>query len=268
MKINLGRFFRKNGGLLLSIAASGGVIITAIFSSKAAPKAKELLKEAEEAKGEPLTKPEMVKTVAKTYIPTVVSGAATITCIIGGSILDRKRQAALIGAYAVLAESYKKYKNKVIEEYGQETHNHIVESIAADQAKPQNVAKSIGLCHNHSIDAEIEEETRLFYDVWSGTYFESTYGKVLQAQYYVNRNMINDGWNYVPVAMWYEALGIEDLVKEKSKLSCDVGWMVNDYYQWIDFDNRVVHMADGLECIYIEFVWDPLEYEALEDIYT
>lgn len=41
---------------------------------------------------------------------------------------------------------------------------------------------------NYMVD-EVDEEKRLFYDMYSATYFESTLSKVLQAQYHLNRCM-------------------------------------------------------------------------------
>ena len=261
MKKDIFRFLKKHGGMVFALLASGGVVATAVLTAKAAPKVKEKLIEAEREKEEPLTVADKVKVAAPHYILPISVCATTIGCIIGGYIFDRKQQKSLIGAYAMLSKTFTNYKGKLIELYGIETHDNILKAIAAEEANPKPISGGSWL-RGASLDVGIDEDKRLFYDVYSQTYFESTYSAVLQAQYHLNRNMMVDGWcPFVPLSMWYDFLGIED----KTGKGDEVGWMIIEGVYWIDFDNRLVELEDGLQCIFIEMLFEPQPEEVLEN---
>lgn len=58
--------------------------------------------------------------VAKLYAPAVVLGAVSITSILAGHNILRKRNAALAAAYTVVDKSFKEYRGRVIERFGKE----------------------------------------------------------------------------------------------------------------------------------------------------
>lgn len=91
--------------------------MTAVMAVKATPKALRLIEEAEKEKGKKLTKTETVKVAWTPYIPTVLVGASTIACIFGANVLNKRRQAALMSAYALLDSSYKEYKQLEISRF-------------------------------------------------------------------------------------------------------------------------------------------------------
>lgn len=91
-----------------------------------------LLNEAKKEKGEPLTKLEMVKIAGPLYIPSILIGVSSIACIVGSNVLNKQKQAALVSAYTMLDQSYKEYKNKVIELYGDEADKAVEEELAKD----------------------------------------------------------------------------------------------------------------------------------------
>ena len=262
MKTNFKHFFNKNGGVILAVVASLGVIATGIFAAKGGMQASEAIESAKNEKEEPLTKFETFKIIAKPYLPATVAGAATISAIVGSTILGKKQQASMIAAYIAMRESYQKYKRAVRKELGEEAHEKVLKAIAAEKANPE-VINAPGLCYTTSLDVEVDEEKRLFYDVYSETYFESTLGKVLQAQYHLNRCMHVRGGDFIPLSWWYHFLGISDPVPN----SDEIGWMPNTSYMWIDFDNRLAEMEDGLQCIFIEMPFDPDTEENLLESY-
>lgn len=241
----------KNGvPILLSCAGAAGVVATAVFAVKATPKAEQLIKQAEYAKEEKLSKAEVAKTVWKLYIPSVAFGATTILCIIGSCVLNRKQQAALIGAYAMLDSSYQNYKNKVKELYGEDAHRDIVKSMVVEKSKDTHVT-AITNWSEASLDFENDDEpTRLFYDCISKRYFETTVTKVLEAEYHLNRNFVIGG--YVTLNEFYEFLGLK-----KTNYGDNMGWEIYDDMFWIDFDHSKVVHDDGLECYIIDAVVRP-----------
>lgn len=106
---------KKYSPVGLSCIASVGVVITAIAAVKATPKAVMLIHADSERRhdGDPhaYTKTEAIAVAWKCYIPAVAIGASTIACIMGANALNRRQQAALTSAYALVQSSYKEYKD-------------------------------------------------------------------------------------------------------------------------------------------------------------
>lgn len=250
-------FWKRNGSTILTCAGAVGVVSTAILAVKATPKALEKIEKAKEEKGEELTKLEVVQAATPSYIPTILIGAGTIACIFGANVLNKRSQAALASAYALLDSSFKEYKETLKELYGEEAHQNIMDHIAIEKAKEVGITAE-SMCANTCLtDDESCGEPVLFYEEWSGRYFESTIEQVIVAQYHVNRNFVLRG--YVPLNELYEFLGLET-----TDYGDTVGWSVEDELYWIDFNCHKVVMDDGLECYIIETPWGPspesLEY--------
>jgi hypothetical protein len=224
-----------------------GVIATTVTAVKATPKALMLMEQATERKGEELTKLEKVKVAGPAYIPTVVLGASTVACIFGANMLNKRNQASLMSAYALLDRSYKDYRTKVDELYGKEAGEQVRAGIAKDKYEEDG--------------HQLEEGKLLYYDFYSGRYFEATPAEVKNAEYNLNRALMLDDCVYLNE--WYSFLGIETL-----EHGLDFGWSTcanyDMYWQsWIDFHHEKVEMDDGMECIIISFNQDP--YPEFED---
>lgn len=116
--MSLKKYLQHNTLVILSGLASIGVVVTAVTAVKATPKAIQLLEEAEKNKGEELSKWEKAKATALTYLPSILIGGTTIICIFGAQSLNRKQQASIMSAYAMLDQSYKDYRRKLKELYG------------------------------------------------------------------------------------------------------------------------------------------------------
>lgn len=151
---------------LLTVVGSVGVIATAITAAKNTPKAKTLIEEAERNKKEPLTVAEKIKIAAPAYLPTVAVGSATIFCIVGSNILNKRAQASLASAYALLDSSYKNYRRKVNELYGDDADENVIAEIAKD-----NYEES---------EEELPDDEQLFFDYNSMQYFKSRIEDVVQ----------------------------------------------------------------------------------------
>ena len=112
-------FVGRNGSTILTCMAGVGLVATAVFTAKATPKAMTRVENAREEKGEELTKLETAIAAAPAYIPPIITGVATFACMFGANALNKHQQASLISAYALLDNSYKEYKKKVDEVYGE-----------------------------------------------------------------------------------------------------------------------------------------------------
>lgn len=228
-----GRFVKQNSPTILTIIGAAGVIGSVISAVKATPKAFKLIDEAKEEKGEELTKLEVVKTTAVCYIPTAVICAATLACIFSANALNQKHQAALTSAYALLDQSYKKYRKKVKELYGEDIDGKVKCSVAKDDLKKMDIVKK-------------DSDKMLFFDDYSGRYFEADEKTVIQAEYMANRSLMNEG--FITLAEFYSYLGLS--VDDESWKY--IGWTADDLaewtgYFWLDFHHDTVTMDDGLE---------------------
>lgn len=238
---NSKRFLKRHSSTILTGVGVAGVVTTAVLTAKATPKAVALLEQAKEEKGDDLTKFEMVKTAAPAYIPAVITGAATIACILGANVLNTRQQAAITSAYAFLDNSYKKYKKKVEDLYGEEVDIHIEKEIAKDKYEDVNIV--------------LEGEQKLYYDEYSRRYFESTDATVQQAEYRINRHLFQRGYAYLNE--FYDELEIEPI-----EGGWDLGWSpganeLNSWQGWLDFNHEKVVMDDGLECTIVSFFTEP-----------
>lgn len=236
------KFLKRNSATLLTCAGAAGVIATTVTAVRATPKALVLLEDAKEEKGKELTKFEIVKIAGPAYIPSVILGVSTLACIFGANVLNQRAQASLMSAYALLDSGYKDYRKKVDELYGTEAGAKIRAEIAKDKYEEQPTK-------------ELEDGRLLYYDYYSGRYFEATPYEVQKAEYEINRGlMLHDA---VYLNEWYDLIGADPLDH-----GYDFGWStctnMDAYWQtWVDFHHEKVIMDDGLECIIITFMQDP-----------
>lgn len=238
-------YLKRNASTILTVVGGAGLVTTTVLGIKATPKALSLIDNAKKEKGEELTKLEKVKVAAPVYIPTMVSGAATLACIFGANILNKRQQAGLISAYALLDNSYKEYKAKVGELYGEDADERVEEEIAEDKYEK----------------AEIKDNEQLFYDDFSRRYFTTTPEKVMHAEYSINRDIHMRGW--AELNEFYEHLGIDDFEKY-SALGWSEGGNYEMYWQaWVDFTHRKTTMDDGTEYTIIYMYSEP--YIGYED---
>jgi hypothetical protein len=81
--------------------------------------------------------------LAKLYLPTIILGGLSLSSIIASNSILSKRNAALGAAYAVIDKSYKEYRNRVIERFGQDV----------------DAEMKYGVVHTKFDDTEIDLET-------------------------------------------------------------------------------------------------------------
>ena len=250
-------FCKRHGSTILTVLGGVGAIATTVMAVKATPKALRLIEEAKKEKNESLTKIEKVKVAGPSYIPTVITGIGTLTCIFGANVMSKKQQAALVSAYTLVDSSFKEYKHKLKELYGEEVHNEVTNAIAVEKAKDVGIHSE---CLANSCELTSEEacgDRVLFYDEYSNRYFETTIEQVITAEYHLNRNFVLRG--YTVLNELYDFLGLEP-----TKYGSAVGWAVEDELYWIDFNHRKTVLEDGLECYILETPWAPsadyLEY--------
>lgn len=250
------RFLRKHGGTILAVAASVGVVATAIETGRATTKAKHLLAvdEAlrtynEDEQGiveEPPTKREIVQTCWKAYVPAVILGGGTIACILGSNALNKKQIAGLTAAYMALGKTYQTYRAQVRQMVGDQQENAIFET-----------TKSIEMTEKDRTVENAATEKLLCYEPISKRYFHATEAELLTAFYEVNHDFAING--YIALNELYGYLNL-DFVPELN----DRGWSIDylgamwDNY-WIDFTYQKQHTDDGLDVYYVTAFQEPIE---------
>lgn len=167
---------------ILTCVGAAGVIGTAILTAKATPKAmkicENLRNEREANLEEEPTKLDYAKAAWKCYIPAIIAGASTITCIFGANVLNMKAQASLASAYALLDSSYKEYQKKVTELYGEDASNKVKDEIVREKYISEGVDGSPELMH---------DDESLFFDMNTMQYFTSNLDDV------IHKTIIDDG---------------------------------------------------------------------------
>ena len=107
-----------------------------------------------------------------------------------------------------------------------------------------------------------DNDKELFYDFYSGRYFESTKELIMLAQYETNRAMHING--AVCLNEYYELLGLEQKPEYEN-----VGWAISKIeemcrHPWIEFDydktiiDEESEEGQGLECTIVYFPIEPV----------
>ena len=237
--MNIIRWVKHHSPTILAIVGSIGTIVTAVLSAKATPGAMMAVYAAEgDANGE-LPMKEKVRTAAPYYIPAAIAGLSTIACILGANAISQNAQSALMSAYALLDSTYKEYRDQVTDIVGPQA-NRIVEKAMAEEK--ENTRFSL-------------DEPQTFYEEHCGKFFERTRKEVMQAEYYINRNLAIRG--EVTLNEFYDFLGLDHI-----PTGDELGWNLDDGpteygYSWIDFDHEYIETDDGLTVCEISMPFPP-----------
>lgn len=238
---------KRNSATILTCVGATGVVATTVLAIKATPKAMQILEQAKEAKGEDLTKMEVVITAAPAYIPTILVATSSILCIFGANVLNKRSQASIMSAYALLDNSYKEYKNKVKDLYGDETDSLVREELAKDRYDEVD--------HDHDED----DDKKLFFDEFSKRYFRATTETVLRAEYEVNRILNETGG--LSLNEYYELVGL-DPVDYGEYLGWSYAQLYEMYWEsWLYFNHTRTVADDGSEFWIIDFTEPFPEYD-------
>ena len=156
----IGFKLQKKSPELLVIAGVVGVVVSAVMACKATTKAGEIMEETNKTLGEIHTATENGVTKAgkdysdedarkdltityiqtsvkyiKLYGPSVAMGAASITCILASHRILKKRNLALAAAYTTLDKSFKDYRGRVAERFGEQVEKELRYNIKAREVK-------------------------------------------------------------------------------------------------------------------------------------
>lgn len=166
--------------------------------------------------------------LVKLYAPAIALGAVSITSILAGHNIMRKRNVALAAAYTAVDTSFKEYRKRVVDRFGKELDRELKYDIKAkeieettvnEDGSESTVTKTVNVMdpNRHS------EYARFFDDGCTGWTKDSEYNKsfLQKVQNYCNQKLQAQGYLYLNDV--YHELGIP-----KTKAGQVVGWIYDE----------------------------------------
>lgn len=223
---------RRSPEILTGVGIAG-LLTTTIMAVRATPKALTLINEAEEEKGEELTKTEVVKAAWKPYVPAAITAIASVTCLVGASSVNAKRTAALTAAYKISETALTEYRDKVVETIGEDQEQVIREKVVKQRVE-RNQPEEVDIINTGSGE-------ELCLDMLSGRYFKSDVETLRQAQNNLNERMINSIGGSVSINDFYDELNLPH-----TDVGDILGWNTDGLIK-LDIDGKVT--VKGKPCI-------------------
>lgn len=243
---------KKHSPEILVVSGVIGVVGSAVMACKATTKLDSILNEASEkidkihecaehpeVLPEPYTEEDSKKDlaivytrtvfdVAKLYAPAVIVGGLSIGAILTGHNITRKRNIALAAAYTAVDKSFKEYRGRVVERFGEALDKELkyniqskeVEEVTVNEDGTETVTKK-------TIDvvtpSEISEYARFFDDGCTGWTKDPEYNLMCLRDQEKYANMLLKKKGYLFLNDVYDLLGIP-----RSKAGQIVGWIYNE----------------------------------------
>ena len=107
--------------------------------------------------------------LAKLYAPSVILGTISLTAILGSNHILRKRNIALTAAYTTAAKTFRTYRDRVVDRFGEGLDEElrygvktkeIEETVTDEKGKEKKVKKTVDVVNIEDIDGY----SRLFYE--------------------------------------------------------------------------------------------------------
>lgn len=190
---------KKHSPEILVVAGIAGTVVSAVLACKATTKVAEIL---DETKGTLDTIHEGMETgaingqeyttedgkkdtvvvyaqtgmkLAKLYGPSIILGTLSITSILASNNILRKRNVALGAAYAAIDKSFKEYRGRVIERFGEQVDTELKYGIKAkkfeeievdpETGKEKKVKKTVMVA-----DPNLQSDYAVYFDSKSRNY--------------------------------------------------------------------------------------------------
>lgn len=245
---------QKHSPEILVVAGVVGTVASAVMACKATTKAGDILDEAQEKidqvhqvmndesiSDEDYTPEDSKKDLAiiyaqtglkfvKLYGPSIALGALSIASILGGHNILRKRNVALAAAYTALDGSFKDYRNRVIERFGETVDRELKYNLKAKKIT-EAVTDEDGKTKKEKFDAEILDDDAHEYSDYARFYDDGCTGWSKDPEYnlmflkaqqqYANDLLRSRGHLFLNEV--YDMLGIP-----RTKAGQVVGWVYNE----------------------------------------
>jgi len=236
---NTEKFLRRNTPTILTALGVAGTVTTAYLAGAASYKAARII-ENEESKNGIISDPKerfkhRANLVWQLYIPVGLSGTATVACIIGASGVNARRTAAAAGAYTLTERAFSEYREKVVEQIGENKEQKLRDEVAQDRvlANPPKSSEVIITGSGNVLCCEM----------YTKRYFESDMETLRKAQNDINAKILQD--LYVPLSDFYYQIGLPATTQ-----STNVGW---DSDKLMELKFSTVLTEDGRPCLSFEY---------------
>lgn len=190
---------KKHSPEILVVAGIAGTVVSAVLACKATTKVAEILDETKGAldtihegmetgaiNGQEYTTEDGKKDtvvvyaqtgmkLAKLYGPAIILGTLSITSILASNNILRKRNVALGAAYAAIDKSFKEYRGRVIERFGEQVDTELKYGIKAkkfeeievdpETGKEKKVKKTVMVA-----DPNLQSDYAVYFDSKSRNY--------------------------------------------------------------------------------------------------
>lgn len=227
----------KHSPEILTGVGIAGMITTTILAVRATPKALILLdKKKDEEETNVLSPIKTIKTAWTCYIPSAITGALSVTCLIGASSVNVRRHAALAAAYTLSESALKEYQEKVIETVGERKEQAVRDAVAKGKIERTPVS-------NNEVFITGKGDS-LCYDAVSGRYFHSDIEKLKKAENDLNRQMRDE--MYISLNEFYCEIGLEPI-----GIGDTIGWNIDRGYIELEFSAQLAD--DGTPCMVIDY---------------
>lgn len=177
--------------------------------------------------------------IVKLYAPSVILGTLSIASILAGHNILRKRNVALAAAYTVVDKSFKDYRSRVVERFGEKLDKElkygiksqeIEETVVDEKGKEKTVKKTVDV-----VDPDEISEYAKFFTVGNPNWTkdpEYNLTFLRRQQDYANHVLKLKGYLFLNDV--YEMLGID-----KTKAGNVVGWVYDEEHpngdNYVDF---------------------------------
>jgi hypothetical protein len=263
----VGTKMSKHSPEILIVAGVAGTVVGTVMACRATTKLSAILEESKETINhikEYGSDPEMAEKysaedvkkdlaityiqtgvkVAKLYAPAAAISVLSITSILASNNILRKRNVALVAAYTAIDTSFKEYRSRVVQRFGEEVDKELrynvrkekIEEVVVDEnGKEKKVKSTVGITDiNPDVDYAryFDKDTSVLWEKDPG--YNMTFLRAQQA--YANNKLRAKGRLFLNDV--YKMLGIED-----SKPGQIVGWSMDnsDGDQFVDFGIQEVY---------------------------
>lgn len=175
----VGLIFKKHSPEIMVIGGVVGVVGSTVLACKATTKLSGILEESKEnvdqikdyveengysekyseedyKKDLAITYTQTAVKVAKIYAPAVILGTLSITSILAGHNITRKRNLALSAAYVAIDKSFKEYRARVVERFGEKLDKELRYNIKQGESE--------GIVRNDEGGEEVVKSTTEYAD--------------------------------------------------------------------------------------------------------
>ena len=226
---------KRSPEILIGLGITG-MISTTVMAVKVTPKALQIIEDRESSEVRELSKKEKLQTVWKCYIPAAVTGVISVSCIVGASRVNAKRNAALATAYTLSETAFSDYKEQVIETIGEKKESEVMDKVAKKKIEDDPIT-------NREVFVT-DKGNCLCYDSISGRYFYSDIDTIKKVENELNKRMMTE--MYLSLNEFYYAIGLRP-----TSIGNELGWNISDGLLDIHYSSQLAD--DGRPCLILDY---------------